>query len=408
MGERKRILLINSVANYGSTGHIVEAIGKSAQEFGWDCYLACGERYSNESSLSLFYISSKTGQRIQMIHSLLTDRNGFSAKRATFRLIEWIKRLSPDIIHLHNLHGYYLNISILFGYLNTVDIPVVWTLHDCWPITGHCCHFHSTGCEKWMSGCDHCSQSRQYPVSLFSDRSARNYLEKKALFTANHNLHLVVVSEWMKMIISKSFLKDCPITVIPNGISMDVFHPLGISSDRLRVRYGLTGKCVLLGVATRWWREKGYDDWLELKKILPEKYAVVMIGVNKRQQAECERLGILGLPKTENIQSLVEWYSVADVCMSLSHGESFGLTLAESLACGTPVITYGNTAQLELVSSNTGMIAEDRNVMDVLACLETMAANRFSADNCRNTAMKRFNQQENLRRYMELYNSFIH
>lgn len=407
MGERKKLLLINSVANYGSTGHIVEAIGKSAQGLGWDCYLACGERYSNESSLSLFFVSSKTGQKAQMVQSFLTDRNGFSAKRATFRLIEWIKTLSPDLIHLHNLHGYYLNLSILFDFLNSADIPVVWTLHDCWPLTGHCCHFHSAGCEKWMTGCYHCPQSRQYPASLFVDQSERNYREKKALFSANRNLHLVVVSEWMKKIVGESFLKDCPITVIPNGIKTDVFRPVSINSDKLRNQYGLNGKIVLLGVATRWWQEKGYEDWLELKRILPEKYAVAMIGVNSKQQVECKRLGILGLPRTESIESLVDWYSLADVCMSLSHGESFGLTMAESLACGTPVIAYGNTAQNEMVSSQTGMIAEDLNVKSVLACLETLSANRFSPEECRKSAINRFSEQENLRRYMDLYDTLI-
>lgn len=407
MRERKKLLLINSVANYGSTGHIVEAIGKSAQGLGWDCYLACGERYSNESSLSLYFVSSKTGQKAQMVHSFLTDRNGFSAKRATFRFIEWIKRLSPDLIHLHNLHGYYLNINILFDYLNSVDIPVVWTLHDCWPLTGHCCHFHSAGCDKWMTSCCHCPQSRNYPASLFFDQSKRNYREKKKLFTAKRNLHLVVVSEWMKKTVSESFLKECPITVIPNGIKTDVFHPVSINSDKLRNQYGLMEKVVLLGVATRWWREKGYGDWLELKKILPEKYAVVLIGVNSRQQAECRKNGILGLPRLENVDSLVHWYSLADVCISLSHGESFGLTIAEALACGTPVIVYGNTAQPELVSSQTGMIAEDLNVNSVLACLETMYAKRFSLKDCRDSAMAQFSLHENLRRYMTLYKSLI-
>lgn len=407
MDSKRKLLLINSVANYGSTGHIVEAIGKRAEKSGLESYLACGERYSLDSSLNRFIISNECQQMIHAAHSFFFDRSGFSIKKNTEKLILWMKELAPDIIHIHNLHGYYLNVSSLFSSLNTMSIPVVWTLHDCWPITGHCVHFQSVGCTNWITGCHHCPQLAQYPRSLFMDQSARNYKQKKALFTGNKNLHLVVVSDWMKRVVSKSFLKDYPISVISNGIDTDVFHRDTSHSAGLRSRYDLDGKVILLGVASTWSKEKGYDEWLALRKALPEKYAIVLIGVNERQQAECADYGIIGLPKTSTVDDLVAWYSTSDLTLSLSLGESFGLTIAESLACGTPVVVYDNTALPELVSDETGMVAGNLDINSVAECVYALASSPKSPDACIKEARKRFRIQDNLSRYMELYNSVL-
>ena len=132
-----KLLQINSVVNSGSTGRIAEEIGQTAMASGWDSYIAYG-RNERPSASKLKRIGNEMDVKLHGIQTRLIDRHGLASCRATRKLVKKIKEISPDIIHLHNIHGYYINIKILFDYLATVEIPVVWTFHDCWPITGHC------------------------------------------------------------------------------------------------------------------------------------------------------------------------------------------------------------------------------------------------------------------------------
>lgn len=191
-----KLLQINSIVNSGSTGRIAEEIGQTAIKAGWDSYIAYARKYGSSNS-KLIKIGNNIDIKMHGLKTRMFDKHGLASKNATRNFITEIEKIKPDIIHLHNIHGYYINIEILFKYLKYSNIPIVWTLHDCWPITGHCTHFAFIGCEKWKSQCNNCPQKNSYPSSWLFDRSEKNFNLKKELFTSLPNLTLVPVSKWL-------------------------------------------------------------------------------------------------------------------------------------------------------------------------------------------------------------------
>ena len=197
-----KLIQINTIASAFSTGRIAEQIGKLMQSRDWESYLAYG-RFANASSNRLIKIGNRFDQALHLLESRLFDRHGLSSKIATKRLIEKIKQIDPDVIHLHNIHGYYLNYPILFDYLSQAGKPVVWTLHDCWAFTGHCSHFATANCYRWKSGCFTCPLKGIYPRSIGLDRSRENYADKRYYFNKVKNLTIVTVSQWLKQLIQQ-------------------------------------------------------------------------------------------------------------------------------------------------------------------------------------------------------------
>ena len=222
---KKRVLFqINSSCNRGSTGRIAEFIGKKAKEVGYEGYIAYGRHYL-PTDLHPIKIGNSFSNGLHLAASRLLDNHGLLSTAPTKRLVYEMKMIKPDIVHLHNIHGYYLNYKVLFEYLIEAKIPVVWTLHDCWPFTGHCCHFEYVGCEKWKTGCYKCPGLSVYPKSHLMDKSQRNYELKKKLFTGViDRLTIVPVSEWLERIVRQSFLKEANIKTIHNGVDTTVFR----------------------------------------------------------------------------------------------------------------------------------------------------------------------------------------
>jgi putative colanic acid biosynthesis glycosyltransferase len=237
----KKLLQINSVINSGSTGRIAEEIGQTAIDTGWESYIAYG-RNERPSSSKLIKIGTDKDIKLHGLQTRLFDRHGLGSKGATTDFIRQIEKIGPDIVHLHNIHGYYINMEVLFHYLKKVNIPVVWTFHDCWPITGHCSHFTFVGCEKWKTQCYNCPQKTGYPASYLIDRSKKNFILKKELFNSLSNLTLVPVSQWLSGILKESFLQNYSIKVINNGVNTEVFRPSEVSD--FRNKHGLIDKFV--------------------------------------------------------------------------------------------------------------------------------------------------------------------
>lgn len=401
------LLQINTTLNSGSTGRIAEGIGLTAAADGWSSFIAHGTRYKNPSRLQSIEVGGWLEERIHGgWYSLLLDRHGLGSVGATKRLIRVIdSRIKPDIIHLHNIHGYYLNYRILFEYLQKVGIPVIWTLHDCWPITGHCVYFELVGCDRWQSSCAHCPQSSAYPRS-FRDHSARNFRLKKELFTSlGDRLTLVPVSNWLERLLRRSFFRDFRIQTIHNGIDLSVFQPhtANVKSDpRLKDRY------MVLGVAAPWTERKGLSDFIKLRSVLPRDYAIVLVGVSERQR-RCLPDGIIGMGRTHNIGQLVELYSSADCVLSLSKEETFGMTIAEGFACGTPAIVYDCTATRELVTPKTGLVVETGNIEQIAHAIRSIEQNGKDAyqEACRIRAEQSFDQNKQFRKYIDLYDNLL-
>jgi len=401
----KTLLQINSVVNFGSTGRITEEIGQTAIGAGWKSYIAYG-RNDRPSQSELIKIGNDWDIKMHGFQTRLFDRHGLGSRSATKELVGKIKEISPDIIHLHNIHGYYINIEILFNYLRKTNIPVVWTFHDCWPITGHCSHFTFVGCEKWKKKCFDCPQKTSYPASWIVDRSEKNYNLKKKLFTSLPNLTLVPVSKWLSGILKESYLQHYPLHVIHNGINTEVFKP---SSDKVfRIKYRLENKFILLGVATSWGSKKGLYDFIELSKHLNSDYQIVLVGLTKKQIEQLPD-NILGIERTESVKELAEIYSASDVFVNPTYEDSFPTTNLESLACGTPVITYKTGGSPEAIDELTGIVVEQGNISklnDAINKVKDKGKQSYS-ETCINRAHRLYKKEDRYQEYIELYGSLL-
>jgi len=402
----KTILQINTVVNSGSIGRIAEEIGQEAISKGWKSYIAYG-RNDRPSKSYLIKIGSKLDIKKHGLQTRLFDRHGFGSKLATEKFIERIKEIQPDIIHLHNIHGYYLNIEILFNYLSKANIPVIWTLHDCWSFTGHCTHFDFVGCNKWETACFDCPQKNEYPSSLWMDNSKRNYIDKKKQFNSVENLTLVPVSQWLVNIVKKSFLKNYPLRLINNGINLNFFTP---QNNALEVRrnLGVDSQFLLVGVTSVWSARKGLDDFIKLSKLIDQDTLIVLVGLNEKQLKNLPS-NIIGIIRTENISQLAEIYSAADLFLNLTYEDNFPTTNIESLACGTPILTYNTGGSIEAVSVDTGFIVEKGDlsgVMDVIRIVENRGKHAYT-EACRTRAEKLYNKNDRYNEYFKLYDSLL-
>lgn len=401
----KTLLQINSVVNSGSTGRIAEEIGQIAIAAGWESYIAYG-RHARTSQSELIKIGSDWDIRMHGLQTRLFDKHGLASIAATREFVKQIKKIKPDIIHLHNIHGYYINIEILFRYLKDANIPVVWTFHDCWPMTGHCAYFTFVECEKWKTQCFSCPQKKDYPSSYFLDRSKQNYTKKRKLFTSVHDMTIVPVSNWLADIVKQSYLKDYPIRVINNGIDVNVFSPQ--SRNNVRIKYGLADKFILLGVATEWGRRKGLHDFIELSKTLKDDEIIVLVGL-KEDQIKILPENIIGITRTESTQELAEFYSSADVVMNISYEETFGLTTVEGFACGTPGIVYNTTASPELVDDSTGLIVDPGDIKGLVKAITQIKekGKQSYSEACVKRAHRLYRKEDRYREYIELYKELL-
>jgi len=391
-------------ANWGSHGRIAEEIGLEAMAQGWESYIAYG-RYANPSKSHIVKIGDLFDHCLHGAQSLLLDRHGLASCGPTKKLIREIEQIKPDLIHLHNIHGFYLNYPILFRYLSTVDIPVVWTLHDCWAFTGHCAWPIHGHCDRFQEQCCHCPlQSKGYPKSFLLDRSRSNFKLKKRYFRSLQDLHLVTVSRWLEQQVRLSFMQDMDIRTIYNGLDTEVFRPSGTPPTSVT-----DGHPLVLGVCNAWYDWKGLDDMAALRELLPDDYEVMVVGVNEDQMHRLPE-GITCIRRTDSVSQLAEIYSQADVFVNPSKVESFGMTTAEALSCGTPSIVYDTSACPEVVDNLTGRVVPlgDVNAL-AKAVMEicSLPGREAMRQACRERAIRLFNRQDRYKEYLQLYNEVL-
>lgn len=327
-----KIVQINSFSN-GSTGKIMMSIHKGLQKEGHDSYVVWGRGRKSNNDHEI-YMNDKIGVYFHALMSRLTGKTGFYSKKSTKKLIKRLEEIKPDIVHLHNIHGYYINIVMLFDYLKRNNIRVIWTLHDCWSFTGQCPYFEIVKCDKWKSKCFKCPMINEYPKSLV-DSSTWNYKRKKEIFNGLA-LTIVTPSKWLANLVKKSYLKNYDIEMINNGISTEVFKP---TNGNFREKYNIGNKKIILGVASTWDKRKGLSDFIEISKRLDENYKIVLVGLNKKQISELPNC-IIGITRTENQQELAGLYSTADIFYNPTYEDNYPTVNLEAIACGTPVITY--------------------------------------------------------------------
>lgn len=344
-----KVLMINSVCGIRSTGRICTDIAESLKNDGHICKIAYGrETVPDRYKEYAVRIGSDFSVKVHAGLSRIFDKSGFYSKHATQKFIKWVREYDPDIIHLHNLHGYYLNIKVLFDYLKSADKPVIWTLHDCWAFTGHAAYCEAVGCEKWKTGCNRCPQKTKYPAGLIFDNSKKNFSRKRKIFTGVKNLTVVTPSKWLADLVKQSFLSEYPVQVINNGIDLSIFKP---TQGCFKEKYGLTDKKIILGVASVWEERKGFDDFIKLSEKLNEEYRIVLVGVSKEQIALLPK-NILGIERTNNATELAEIYTAADVFVNPTYEDNYPTVNLEAQACGTPVITYKTGGSIESVPTD--------------------------------------------------------
>ncbi len=355
-----KVLMINVVCGIRSTGRICTDLATVLEEQGHEVKIAYGrERVPKQFQKYAVRIGNDFDVMVHALRARLFDECGFGSKAITERFIKWIKNYDPDVIHLHNLHGYYINLEVLFNYLRICGKRIIWTLHDCWAFTGHTAYCDAYECEKWKSGCEKCPGMREYPVS-YIDRSMRNWNKKRRILIDIPMLTIVTPSKWMASMVKNSFLNHYNTKVIPNGIDIDRFHM--VNSD-FKEKNGLKGKHIILGVATAWDEMKGLSDYYKLADALGDNYKVVLVGLNKSQILDLPH-NILGIEKTNSIEELVGIYSISTALVVLSKVENYPTVIIEALCCELPVISYDVGGAKEIIRNN-GVVVQKGDIQEV-------------------------------------------
>ena len=322
-----KVVQINQVSGYGSTGRIAEDLSDIMSAAGIENRILYGVGHSQHPCAVRF------GSKASLLGHKLIARglglHGAGSAHQTKRMIAFLRQYRPDIVHLHNIHGFYIHLPLLFAYLKAEGLPVVWTLHDCWSFTGHCAYFSLAHCGRWQSGCGACPQRFAYPRSLI-DASAHNWQWKKELFTGLTDCVLVTPSRWLAELVGQSFLGTYPIKVIPNGIDLDTFQPCAEKSQAPK-RILANAKTLRSG---DW---KGGCYLPELARCLGPEYRIEVLGLADAPPADT---GVRALPYVNDREELARLYSQAAVFVNTTLEDNFPTVNLEALACGTPVVTF--------------------------------------------------------------------
>lgn len=399
----KKILQINVTSNWGSTGRISEQCNEYASKAGFECYTAYG-RYYTPSKFHTIKVGSQVNVVEHFFEDYLFDNEGLASRCATRSLIKRIQLILPDIVHLHNIHDHWLNYKILFEFLNQTDIKVVWTFHDFWAITGHCTHFVSKSCAKFKTQCEECPFTHGHILPLLK-RTTRNFKLKKRLFSSNKNLTIVPVSEWVGENVCQSFLKNKEIRVIPNGVDTKVFKPTGgFSHSKIN-----NNSFIIMAVSSQWKSgSKGLDDYKALSYLLKVDEVIVLVGIPDDAIRQLPN-NIIGIKRTNNQQELAALYTRANVICSFSSAETFGLTIVEGYACGTPAVVYDNTAPPSLITPETGFVVPNKDYKEAYVAIQKIKSKGKEnyADACIRLANEKYKKDKCFGAYISLYNELL-
>lgn len=399
-----KIVAINCTGQSGGAKVMFE-VAKIAMEKRHDYYTFTPKKINKKGLNNVDFSRNKE----HTINSILGQFFGYDnaiLKKGTKRLLNYIGKIQPDVIHLHGLHNWSLDYKMLFKYINSRNIPIIWTQHDTWNYTGKCTYYTIANCNKWKTGCYECPQLLEYPKSLIFDNSKRMYNYKRNVFTNISNLTLVAVSNWLESEIKQSFLNTYEIKVIENGIDTSVFK---YNDSQIRSKYGLEDKFIVLSVASGWSKRKGLDDIIDLADRLSiskqDNIKIVVIGVSVEQSEICEKKGILSLNRTNDIEELVNWYSTANVFFNPSIEESFGLVTVEAMACGTPVIVYDSTASPEIVKGTNSIVVKVHDITEVIKSINFIISKgkSYFSESSRTKIVNSYDSRKQYLKYLDLY-----
>ena len=395
------IVEINSVY-YGSTGNIAIQIADLVNQQNDSAYVCTsGGRNSKKQAKNTskqLLIGGFVSEKIHLVLGRITGYNNCFSYFATKAFLSKLKKLNPDVIHLHNLHNCYINLPLLFKFIKKNNIRVVWTLHDCWAFTGHCPYFEFADCYKWKTTCAQCSQYKKYPISVF-DNSKKMYRLKQKWFLGIKDLTIVTPSKWLADYVKQSFLKKYPVKVINNGIDLSVFQP---TQSDFREKYNCQNKTILLGVASSWEKRKGLEDFIKLREKLDDNFQIVLVGTSKKIDEFLPK-NIISIHRTYNQEELAKIYSAADLFINPTLEDNFPTVNIEALACGTPVITYNTGGSAEMLDNASGTTVEKGNFSELYDSIMLYSkSNSFSSVACVKRAQD-FDKNKKFKEYIDLF-----
>ncbi len=391
-----KVVQINSVCGVGSTGRIAVGISRVLEEANIENYILY--TYGKSDYKYAKKVGNNVYIKLQALLSRITGRYGFVSFFQTKKIIKQLKKINPDIVHIHNIHGHDCNLELLFKYLKEKEIKVVFTLHDCWLFTGYCTYFSALNCNKWISGCSNCPKFKG--VSFFFDKS-KKLQEKKEKAFRGLNATIITPSKWLAELAKQSFLKDFPIKVINNGIDLQSFSP---AESNLPEELNCRDKFIVLGVSNAWGNGKGLDVFIKLAEDLDESYKIILVGTTEATDKILPE-NIISVHKTNSVKQLAEYYSIADVFVNPTKEENFPTVNIENLACGTPIITYRTGGSPEIIDENTGKVVNYNDYGQLKAeIIKIKENNPFSSDACVSRA-KQFDMYSKFEEYVELYRS---
>lgn len=384
-------------ASTGGIGRLTRDVSDVLNKKGIRNYIAYGrgEVYNPERD---YMFGSKAEILMHGFLTRVTDKTGVYSKRGTRQLLDFLDCIKPDIIQLHNLHGYYLNYEMLFEYIKKHNIVTVWTLHDCWAYTGHCTYYTYECCEQWKSHCFKCTQLRKYPTCWFKGNVESNFERKKNSFTGVEDLTLVTPSKWLAGQTKDSFLKEYRTRVIHNGIDLKLFR---VKEEYDVSKYHIPNKKIVLGLASTWGARKGEDDFIQLAAILPPEYIVVMVGLPNKKIKKLPD-NVIGIEHTENVEELVDIYNAADIFLNLTYEDNFPTTNLEAMACGTSVLTYQTGGSPESITKESGYVVQAGDIQKVKDIIVGHKKNQQTISACRENSL-RFNKNDRFNEYVDLY-----
>lgn len=398
-----KILMINVVCGIRSTGRICTDLATALEEQGHEVKIAYGrEKVPEQFQKYAVRIGTDWDIRAHGLKARLLDGAGFGSKKSTKKFIEWVKEYDPDVIHLHNLHGYYINIGILFEYLRICGKRIIWTLHDCWAFTGHCAYFDFVECYKWKNMCQKCPQKSSYPSCKGISFAKTNFRRKKKLFTGISCLSIVTPSYWLEELVKESFLKEYSVQVIHNGINTCIFRK---KRTHIREKYHIDEKPLILGVASVWNNRKGMGFFEEIQRISGNSFNIVLVGADKKQKLPET---IMGIERTENVEELVEWYNAADIFLNPTLEDNYPTVNLEALCCGTPVITFDTGGSRETIPETYRemMVETKKTAKGLLEKIEELQKESINRDmlseECRDIDNDNITQNAYLNLYMSI------
>jgi putative colanic acid biosynthesis glycosyltransferase len=400
-----KVLQVNTTAGTGSHGKIAGEIGRLLHREGHQGYLGYGRGVPGPHPVPV-RIGGRVGMLSHLLRTRLLDEHGMGSLAGTRKFLGRVAAIQPDIIHLHNIHGYYLHVGLLFEFLKEYKKPVVWTLHDCWAFTGHCSHFDRVNCDRWKTRCFSCPNRRGYPASWLSDHSTKNFAWKKELVTGLDRLVFVTPSRWLENHLKDSFLREYPVRVIPNGVDLGVFNSSAGNKRFIRDHH-LEGKSVILGVANRWDSHKGLDDFSRLAARLSGNDRIVLVGAGSRRAKNLPGC-VMWIGPTGDMAELAAIYAAADVFINPTYADNFPTTNIEALACGTPVITYNTGGSPEAIDAATGVVLEKGDIPGMLKAISEIRAKGAEMRlQCEERAARLYNGNERYREYLSLYDELL-